>query len=258
MTTRTSVTGIAARTARNGDGPGTAGRRGLRSMAWPPAPAISPIEQDDEPAEQQERRRPPPPGVRQRRREAPRPMSDASQPTTKSPGAGAALDRERGGRGGRRRASEASPPGGARSAWSGVGRSTLGRARGRCSAVVERERAPRASSRAARTDRLERRRQRGRRAAAAGDAAGRLDPAGTARSRSARRRDVTALEVLAAPGAQRPVEADQAGAVGADAVEARPARRADDPFVVDPSLAGGAMGIDSTSARSASSARFRS
>ena len=55
------------------------------------------------------------------------------------------------------------------------------------------------------------------------------------------RRDLTPLEVLAAPGAQRPVQADQARAVGADAVQARPAGRADDPFVVDAPLAGRAV-----------------
>ena len=45
-------------------------------------------------------------------------------------------------------------------------------------------------------------------------------------------REVGTLEVLAAPGAQRPVEADEASAVRADAVEPRAAGRADDPFVV--------------------------
>ena len=54
-------------------------------------------------------------------------------------------------------------------------------------------------------------------------------------------RDLPALEVLAAPGAQRPVHPDQPAAVRADAVQPGPAGRADDPFVVDPSLAGRAV-----------------
>src|SRR5262245_56464302 len=52
------------------------------------------------------------------------------------------------------------------------------------------------------------------------------------------RRQVASLEVLAAPGAQGPVETDQAAAVGADAVQARPAGGTDDPLVVDATGAG--------------------
>ena len=52
------------------------------------------------------------------------------------------------------------------------------------------------------------------------------------------RRRLAALEVLAAPRAQRPVEPDEAAAVRADAVQPRPAGRADDPFLVDPPVAG--------------------
>jgi hypothetical protein len=73
-----------------------------------------------------------------------------------------------------------------------------------------------------------------------------------------RRRYVSALEVLAAPGAQRPVHADQPAAVRADALEARPAVRADDPFVVDPLLAGRAVVDRLDLGEEASSARFRS
>ena len=46
------------------------------------------------------------------------------------------------------------------------------------------------------------------------------------------------VEVAAAPRAQRPVEAHQAAAVGADAVQPRPTGGADDPLVVDTSGAG--------------------
>ena len=70
-------------------------------------------------------------------------------------------------------------------------------------------------------------------------AAGRLEAVG--QRLDGRRRDLTPLEVLAAPGAQRPVEADQARAVRADPIEAGPAGRADDPFLVDPPLAGRAV-----------------
>ena len=45
------------------------------------------------------------------------------------------------------------------------------------------------------------------------------------------------LEIAPAPRAQGPVEADEAGAVGADAVQARAARRADDPGAFDPARA---------------------
>ena len=53
---------------------------------------------------------------------------------------------------------------------------------------------------------------------------------------------VAALEVLAAPGAQRPVEADQPVAVRADPVEPGPAGRADQPLLADPPGAGRAVG----------------
>ena len=72
-------------------------------------------------------------------------------------------------------------------------------------------------------------------------AAGRGDPAGgvtSLRQRlDGRGRDLAALEVLAAPGAQRPVHADQPAAVRADPLQSGPAGRADDPFIVDPALA---------------------
>ena len=71
------------------------------------------------------------------------------------------------------------------------------------------------------------------------------DPAGrvTAARQGARSAagDLATLEVLAAPGAQRPVHPDQPAAVRADALQAGPAGRADDPFVVDPALAGRAV-----------------
>src|SRR4029079_16857457 len=51
-------------------------------------------------------------------------------------------------------------------------------------------------------------------------------------------RDVGPFEVLAAPRAQAPVETDEPSAVGAYPVEPRAARRADDPFLVDPAVAG--------------------
>ena len=85
---------------------------------------------------------------------------------------------------------------------------------------------------------------------AAGIAAGRgrgaaIRPVGSfpdgSGSIDAGRDDLTSLEVLAAPRTQRPVEADQPRAVRADAVEPGPARRADDPFLVDPPLAGRAV-----------------
>ena len=53
-----------------------------------------------------------------------------------------------------------------------------------------------------------------------------------------RGRHLAPLKVLAAPRAQRPVEADEPAAVRADAVQACPAGRADDPFVVDAASAG--------------------
>ena len=56
-----------------------------------------------------------------------------------------------------------------------------------------------------------------------------------------RGRDLASLEVLAAPGAQRPVHPDEPAAVRADAVQARPAGRADDPLVVDPPVAARAV-----------------
>ena len=56
-------------------------------------------------------------------------------------------------------------------------------------------------------------------------------------------REVGPLEVLAAPGAQRPVEPDEAAAVRAHAVEPGPAGGADDPLVVDAPRAGRA-GLD--------------
>src|SRR6185436_15841114 len=68
-----------------------------------------------------------------------------------------------------------------------------------------------------------------------GDAAGRVEAAGERLERGRRR--LAALEVLAAPRAQRPVEADEAAAVRADAVQPRAAGRADDPFLVDPPIA---------------------
>ena len=56
--------------------------------------------------------------------------------------------------------------------------------------------------------------------------------------RGRRRGDrVVALELAAAPGAQRPVEPDEPGAVRADAVQPRSAGRTDDPGAVDPSIA---------------------
>ena len=68
------------------------------------------------------------------------------------------------------------------------------------------------------------------------EAAGRLHP-GRQRLDRGDRPDLTTLEVLAAPGAQGPVEADEPRAVRADPVEPRPTGRADDPFLVDAPLA---------------------
>ena len=45
---------------------------------------------------------------------------------------------------------------------------------------------------------------------------------------------LAALEVLSAPRAQRPIQPDQSAAVGTHAVQAGPARRADDPVVMHP------------------------
>ena len=52
---------------------------------------------------------------------------------------------------------------------------------------------------------------------------------------------LAALEIPAAPGAERPLEADELRAVRADALEARPAGRADDPVLVDLAAARGAV-----------------
>ena len=59
--------------------------------------------------------------------------------------------------------------------------------------------------------------------------------------RADRRQGLAPLEVTAAPGAQRPVQPDELGAVGADSLEARPAGRADDPVLVDLPAARGAV-----------------
>src|SRR5262245_6790859 len=48
---------------------------------------------------------------------------------------------------------------------------------------------------------------------------------------------VLALELASAPGTQRPVEPDEAGAVRTDTVEPGPAGRTDDPGGIDPSIA---------------------
>src|SRR5215203_316565 len=71
------------------------------------------------------------------------------------------------------------------------------------------------------------------------DPAGRLTPPGE--RLHGRGRDLTTLEVLAAPRAQRPVHADEPAAVRADAVQSRSAEGADDPVVIDAPLAPGAM-----------------
>src|SRR4029077_20866419 len=74
-----------------------------------------------------------------------------------------------------------------------------------------------------------------------GGAAGCGDPAGNVASLwerlDGRGRDLTPLEVLAAPGAQRPVHPHQPAAVRADPLQSGTAGRADDPFIVDPTLA---------------------
>ena len=72
-----------------------------------------------------------------------------------------------------------------------------------------------------------------------GDAGGRVEATGERLERGRRR--LAALEVLAAPRAQRPVETDEAAAVRADAVQPGPAGRADDPFLVDAPIAGRAV-----------------
>ena len=57
---------------------------------------------------------------------------------------------------------------------------------------------------------------------------------------------IGALEVLAAPGAQRPVELDQARAVGADAAQSVAAGGADDPVLVHlpPAVGAVRLGLD--------------
>src|SRR6266508_1173634 len=56
-------------------------------------------------------------------------------------------------------------------------------------------------------------------------------------------RDLTSLEVVAAPGAERPVQAHQAAAIRADPLESCPAGGTDDPFLVHAPSAGG-TGVD--------------
>ena len=72
-----------------------------------------------------------------------------------------------------------------------------------------------------------------------GDPGGRVTPA--RRGLDGGGRDVASLEVLAAPRAQGPVHPHEAAAVRTDAIQSRPARRTDDPLVVDPAVAARAV-----------------
>ena len=230
--------------------------RARRSMPCEPAPTRARRRQHDHPT--MSTPAPRTPAGQDATTTAPRPSRVASQPTTNRAGALAALDRERA----TPRASGADRRPLARlCARHRRGRTSIWRDKHGRQRLVRRGRRPvRRDQRsgsgspagAAAADRVERVERLERTvvwmaAALAGPVRRRSTRCRTAAARwSPRRRPHGALEVLAAPGAQRPVEPDESRAVGADPVEARPAGRADDPFLVDPALAGRAVadGLD--------------